>query len=128
MGSLVLLIGGVVLAYFAAKLGIRVAWMFAHSDGYTPMLLAAGTFLAFVGLVICEPLSLFRSALSKSPIGRLGIAACAAICAIVAAYMFGLTKFGMPVDLYGGTNLWNAVLLLGLVPVMAVSWSIVSRR
>ncbi len=127
MGSLLLLICAIALTYSAVLLGAKVAWMLAHPDGFTPFLLIAGTWLAFVGLVICWPLGAFQPGSGKSTAGSFLIAGCAAVSLLLAAYLFGLTKNNMPVDLGGGTNVWALVLLAGLVPVLVTTWN-VSRR
>ncbi len=128
IGSLVVLICGIALAFLAVMAGTKVALFFAQPTGFMPFFLIGGNLLAFIGLAVFAPLSIAQSVVSKPSLGPFSTAASAAISLLCAAYLFGLSKHGMPIDMYGGSNIWALVLLAGIVPMLAASWNIVRAR
>ncbi len=128
IGSLVVLICGIALAFVAVMVGTKVALFLAQPEGFTPFFLMGGNLLAVIGLAVFAPLSISQSIVPKPSFGPFSTAASAVISLLCAAYLFGLSKYGMPVDLYGGSNIWALVLLAGIVPMLVASWNLVRTR
>ncbi len=89
--SFTVLAAGVVLAFVALWLGnIASNAIAAPNAGYLPFFLIAASFLIFVGLAVCAPLSLFESIIAKPAASPFVIAVGAAIGLLCTAYFFGL--------------------------------------
>lgn len=123
--SLIIIVCAVVAAYLAFVVGARVAGAFAEHIGFAPLLLLGVNFLALVGLVVFAFAGLHEGL--RAPDG-LPTALCAAISLICGAYVFGLARMAMPVDLFRGSNLWAATLVFGLLPLFAMGWGLLRGR
>ena len=119
--SFTVLAAGVVLAFVALWLGNIASNAIAAPDaGYLPFFLIAASFVVFLGLAVCAPLSLFESIVAKPDVGPLTIALGAAIGLLCTAYFFGLAA--TPLTTMGQwTGPWAWLWIAGLLPALAAA-------
>lgn len=119
--SFTVLAAGVVLAFVALWLGNIASNAIAAPDaGYLPFFLIAASFLIFVGLAVCAPLSLFESIIAKPAASPFVIALGAAIGLLCTAYFFGLAA--TPLTSAGQwTGPWAWLWIAGVLPLIAAA-------
>ncbi|MBU6445200.1 MAG: hypothetical protein KGR48_14935 [Alphaproteobacteria bacterium] len=119
--SFAILAAGVVLAFVALWLGNSASdAIVTPGSGYLPFFLIAGSFVVFLGLAVCAPLSLFESIVAKPDVGPLTIALGAAVGLLCTAYFFGLAA--TPLTSAGEwTGPWLWLWIAGILPALAAA-------
>ena len=119
--SFTILVAGVVLAFVALWLGNIASNAIAAPDArYLPFFLIAASFIVFVGLAICAPLSLFESVIAKPDASPFVVALVAAIGLLCTAYFFGLAA--TPLTSAGEwTGPWAWLWIAGVLPMIAAA-------
>ncbi len=119
--SFTVLAAGVLLAFVALWLGNITSNAIAAPDaGYLPFFLIAVSFVIFVGLAICAPVSLFESIVAKPDAGPFTIAIAAVIGLLCTAFFFGLAA--TPLTSAGEwTGPWAFLWIAGVLPMLAAA-------